>query len=263
MDTIHRLKGLYKDLKIDKEYLIDYMSGKDFGLNIWKELSRLVDELIETPDKMTGKLNKGFKEQLSRSIENPILSKGIFDRKWMGCGKLNDVIFFTGATGFIGTQIVRRLIKKGDTCIIVLVRGKTFEYAYRHLSRSWWEWPDLMEEIEGLKKFNIDDYRDNKINLINGDITVENLGLDDYIYNFLVDNLTHLVHTAADIRLNASLEDLRRINVHGTENLIKLATDAHKNHGISRFSHLSTAYVAGGRTGNISEDSLNDNGRLS
>ncbi len=176
----------------------------------------------------------------------------------MGCEKLNDVLFFTGATGFIGTQIVRRLIKKGDTCIIILVRGKTFEDAYRHLSRAWWEWPDLMEEIEGLKKFNIDDYRDNKINLINGDITVENLGLDDYMYNFLVDNLTHLVHTAADIRLNASLEDLRRINVYGTENLIKLAADAHKNHGISRFSHLSTAYVAGGRTGNISEDSLND-----
>ncbi len=70
-----RLKGLYKDLKIDKEYLIDYMSGKDFGLKIWKELSRLVDELIENPDKMTGKLNKGFKEQLSRSTENPVLLK--------------------------------------------------------------------------------------------------------------------------------------------------------------------------------------------
>ena len=69
----------------------------------------------------------------------------------MGGGKLSDIIFFTGASGFIGTQIVRRLIKKSDTCIIVLIRGKTFEDAYRHLSRAWWEWPDLMEEIEGLK----------------------------------------------------------------------------------------------------------------
>ena len=176
----------------------------------------------------------------------------------MGRGKLKDIILFTGASGFIGTQIVRRLIKKSDTCIIVLVRGKTFEDAYRHLSRAWWEWPDLMEEIEGLKNFNIDNFLDHKISLINGDITEENLGLENYIYSFLVNNLTHVIHTAADIRLNASLKDLRKINVHGTENLIKLGLDSHKNHGIRRFSHLSTAYVAGGRTGHILEESLTD-----
>ena len=172
---------------------------------------------------------------------------------------MNDLVFITGATGFIGTQIVRRLIKKDDTCIIILVRGKTFEEAYKHLSRAWWEWPDLINEIDGLKKFNIKDYRENKINLINGDITIENLRLDNYTYNFLVNNLTHIIHTAADIRLNAAIEDLRRINVHGTDNLIKLGLNAHKNHSILRFAHLSTAYVAGGRTGNISEDSLSNN----
>jgi long-chain acyl-CoA synthetase len=177
----------------------------------------------------------------------------------MGSEKLNDIIFFTGATGFVGTQIVRRLIKKADICIIVLIRGKTFEEAHKHLSRAWWEWPELMEEIEGLNKINLDNYRDNKINLINGDLSEENLGLENSIYNSLVNNVTHIIHTAADIRLNASLDDLRRINVNGTENLLKLASNAHKNHGISRFSHLSTAYVAGGRTGNIAEDSLTDN----
>ena len=70
-----RLKGLYKDLKLDNDYLIDYMSGEDFGYKIWKELSRLVDELIETPEKVTAKLNNGFKEQLSRSTKNPTLLK--------------------------------------------------------------------------------------------------------------------------------------------------------------------------------------------
>ncbi len=177
----------------------------------------------------------------------------------MGSKKLKDIIFFTGATGFVGTQIVRRLIKKADVCIIVLVRGKSFEDASKHLSRAWWEWPDLMEEIEELNKFNPDNYLDNKINLINGDLSDENIGLEKSIYHLLVNSLTHIIHTAADIRLNASLEDLRRINVNGTENLIKLASDAHKNHEICRFSYLSTAYVAGGRTGIISEESLADN----
>ena len=70
-----RLKGLYKDLKLDNDYLIDYMSCEDFGCKIWKELSRLVDELLETPEKVTAKLNNGFKEQLSRLIKNPTLLK--------------------------------------------------------------------------------------------------------------------------------------------------------------------------------------------
>ena len=45
---------------MDKEYLINYMSGKDYDLKIWKELSRLVDELIETPEKINEKLNNGL-----------------------------------------------------------------------------------------------------------------------------------------------------------------------------------------------------------
>jgi polysaccharide pyruvyl transferase WcaK-like protein len=70
-----RLKGLYKDLKMDKKYLIDYKSGKNFGMKIWKDLSILIDELIETPDKITSRLYNGYEEQLSRSNENPILLK--------------------------------------------------------------------------------------------------------------------------------------------------------------------------------------------
>jgi long-chain acyl-CoA synthetase len=177
----------------------------------------------------------------------------------MGREKLKDIIFLTGATGFLGTQIIRRLIKKENIKIFVIVRGENFEDALRRLSRAWWEWPDLTEEIDGLKEFNTNEFRDYKINLINGDLSEENLGLEKYIYHFLVENLTHIIHTAADIRLNAPLTDLRKINVQGTENLIKLASDAHKNHGICRFSHLSTAYVAGGQTGNISENLLTDN----
>ncbi len=70
----------------------------------------------------------------------------------MGCGKLKNVVFLTGATGFLGTQIALRLIKKQNVNIAVLIRGKDYDTAYRHLSRAWWEWPELMEEIHGAKK---------------------------------------------------------------------------------------------------------------
>ena len=176
----------------------------------------------------------------------------------MGREELKNIVFLTGATGFLGTQIVRRLIKNEDICVIVLVRGKNFEDAHRHLHRAWWEWPDLMEEIVEQKKIKTRDLNENKIYILNGDVSKVGLGLENDEYNFLVDNLTHVIHAAADIRLNVSIDDLRKINVTGTKNLVKLALDVHKNHGIRRFSHLSTAYVAGGQDGLISENTLSD-----
>ena len=171
---------------------------------------------------------------------------------------MKNIVFLTGATGFLGTQIVDRLTKNENLCLIVLVRGQSFEDAYRHLRRAWWEWTDLMDSINGLKKFKTTDSHESKIYLLNGDISKEKLGLDNDEYNYLVDNLTHIIHTAADIRLNAPIDDLREINVQGTRNVIKLASDAHDNHGILRFSHISTAYVAGRQEGLISENSLTD-----
>lgn len=171
---------------------------------------------------------------------------------------MKDVVFLTGATGFLGTQILRRLIKKDNACVIVLVRGQHFDDACRHLTRACWEWPELMEEVRSLKKFEPGNIPDSKVYLVTGDISKENLGLKNIEYNYLVDNVTHIIHTAADLRLNAPLEDLRNINVQGTVNITKLAVDAHKNHGINRFSHLSTAYVAGKQKDFVSEDSLTD-----
>ena len=176
----------------------------------------------------------------------------------MGCLKLENIVFITGATGFLGTQIVRRLIKEENIRVIVLVRGKNFHDARRYLSRSWWEWPDLMDNIIGINKFKEDFILESKIHMLNGDITKERLGLEKHEYDYLVNNVTHVIHTAADLRLNASLEDLRKINVQGTVQIIKMAVNAHKNHGIMRFSHLSTAYVAGGQKGMVLENSSSD-----
>jgi polysaccharide pyruvyl transferase WcaK-like protein len=70
-----RLKGFYKDLKLDEEYLINYIYEKDAAINIWDQLSKNVDILIKNPEIVFDKLNQGFIEHLSRSKENPILLK--------------------------------------------------------------------------------------------------------------------------------------------------------------------------------------------
>jgi polysaccharide pyruvyl transferase WcaK-like protein len=74
-----RLKGLYKDLKIDEEYLIDY-SYQDNDKNlIWEHLSKKVDKIIENPDIMYKKLYKGYQEQLTLSKMNKNILKHFLD----------------------------------------------------------------------------------------------------------------------------------------------------------------------------------------
>jgi long-chain acyl-CoA synthetase len=58
------------------------------------------------------------------------------------------------------------------------------------------------------------------------------------------------------LRLNASLYEICRINVQGTASVLDLARAAHKDHGLIRLAHISTAYVAGARQGDVPEDAL-------
>lgn len=155
-------------------------------------------------------------------------------------------VLITGATGFLGTQITQRLLKETPYKLMVLVRGDDNEKALRHLKRAWWEFPELIQAIN------------RRIELIVGDIRQKQLGLKKEDYHKLAQSVTHIIHTAADLRLNAPLDDLRKTNREGTLNLLELGQKIDETHGLERFSHISTAYVAGGREGVIKEDSLTD-----
>lgn len=157
---------------------------------------------------------------------------------------MSGCILLTGANGFLGTQIAIRLLKRSNDKIIVLIRGKNNKDAVNRLCRAWWEFPELLEEI------------DNRIHVVNGDISKNKLGIEKEEYTKLVQAVTNVIHTAADWSLKSTLEKLQKTNVQGTQNVLKLADLAHKDHGLDRFSHISTAYVAGGKMGTVSENSL-------
>ncbi|MGB9978904.1 AMP-binding protein [Methanobacterium sp.] len=157
---------------------------------------------------------------------------------------MNKFILLTGANGFLGTQVALRLLRRYNFKIIALVRGKNEQHAINKLRRAWWEFPELLDEIG------------KRIHVLNGDITKTGLGIEKAEYKKLVQTVNHIIHTAADWKLKSSLEELQKTNVQGTKNLLKLAQLAHEDHGLERFSHVSTAYVAGGKKGVVSENSL-------
>ncbi|MDY0091771.1 MAG: AMP-binding protein [Candidatus Vecturithrix sp.] len=165
---------------------------------------------------------------------------------------MSGAIFLTGATGFLGSQIARQLLRDSDDTIVALVRAgnpalseaEKIETAIRRLSRIWRDWPDLMSALGS------------RVEVLYGDVSAPDLGLQATAYDALVRRITHIIHAAADLRLNASLDEICRINVQGTASVLDLARAAHKDHGLIRLAHISTAYVAGARQGDVPEDAL-------
>ena len=158
---------------------------------------------------------------------------------------MNKTVLLTGANGFVGTQIALRLLKNNEVTILALVRAGDSEEGARRLAREWWDWPELVDAIG------------DRVKVVCGDVCSPRLGLKEADYASLVENVTHIIHTAADWRL-VSLEEIRKTNVQGTANVLEVAKEANKHHPLERFSHISTAYVAGGRTGAVSETELTD-----
>lgn len=155
-----------------------------------------------------------------------------------------DTIFLTGATGFLGTSILKNLIENTSSNVYVLVRAHSDAEARIRLTNLWWDIPVLRDTI------------DKRITLILGDITIPGLGLSKVNKIKIMDAVQYVIHGAAEVRLKATHEQLWEVNVEGTKNVLYLAKEINDHHGLKRFSHISTAYVAGLRKGKIMEDSL-------
>lgn len=159
---------------------------------------------------------------------------------------MKDTVLIIGATGFIGTLVTELILEQTDFSVIVLVRGRDLFNAKQRLERIWWDLPNLACEIG------------RRIVVIRGDIILPKLGLSDSCFYELTGSVGYIIHLAADIKLTKSLDELCRTNVTGVKNSLEFAKEVHRLHGLNRFSYVSTAYVAGGRKGIVSEDDLTD-----
>ncbi len=150
-------------------------------------------------------------------------------------------ILVTGATGLLGTEVIRALIADDGGPVFALVRGKSEAEALHRLKSFWWEEPDLTRALGG------------RVRVVCGDITRDDLGLSAEEADALAARVGIVIHTAAETGVQNARKVLRQINVKGTKNVALFARRAAKNGGFERFVHISTAYVAGVRDGRILE----------
>jgi thioester reductase-like protein len=123
-------------------------------------------------------------------------------------------VLLTGATGFVGKEILHRLLRRDGRQVYALVRAPDDDNAAARL-----------EPHE-------------RLTAVAGDIERPGLGLAPE----LAEEVTTIVHCAASVSFDLPLAASRRVNVDGTRNVVEFAE---RCPALERLTYISTAYVAG------------------
>lgn len=156
----------------------------------------------------------------------------------------SDGVLLTGATGFVGMELLSRYLERTDRDVFVLVRASNDRAAAARVERT----------LVGLFGFGHPYAR--RVTAVRGDVTRAGLGLRAR-RNALSERVNEVVHSAASVSFDQDLDAARAINVDGTRRVLELAERCQqRGAGLRRFSYISTAYVAGRHRGCFSEDDL-------
>jgi thioester reductase-like protein len=153
-------------------------------------------------------------------------------------------VFLTGATGFLGMEVLARLLERGDRDVVCLVRAADQAAAE--------------ERLEGVLATLWDDPPRHapRARAVAGDVTRPGLGLEYDVRMQLAEEIGAVLHCAASITFDLPLDEARAINVEGTREVIGLAREAKAIGRLERFVHVSTAYVSGLHPGLFRERQL-------
>ncbi|MDX1669818.1 MAG: SDR family oxidoreductase, partial [Limnobacter sp.] len=139
--------------------------------------------------------------------------------------------FVTGATGFIGKRLVKRLVEKKRKGTIYFLIRKESEGKVAELQKYW-----------GAKK--------GQCVPVVGNLTQANFGLKAADLKALKGNVDHFFHLAAIYDLNADAESQQATNINGTQNAIDLSNSI----GSKCFHQMSSVAAAGLYEGIFRED---------
>jgi long-chain acyl-CoA synthetase len=155
-----------------------------------------------------------------------------------------DGILLTGATGFIGIELLARYLQLTDRDVFVLIRARDDEHARKRLEETL------------LCAFGTAEPYMHRVRALAGDITHEGLGLDPDVALEVAGQVSEIVHGAASVSFDLPLGASLIINVEGTRRMLAFAELCALEGGLRRFTYVSTAYVAGLHRGRFGEDDL-------
>lgn len=157
--------------------------------------------------------------------------------------KRNKTVLITGANGFLGGAIARRLLVLGyELRLLIRKRQRNRSIIENFIQNNHLDEPQNSLSLDNAQIFE-------------GDITSGCLGLSEVVYKKLCLDVDEVFHCAAATHFDKRrANELINVNINGTENMLRFATTGrHK-----RFHYISTAYVAGKQKGVVFEDELDN-----
>ncbi len=147
-----------------------------------------------------------------------------------------ELILVTGASGFLGVQLVRELLdRQPHARLALLIRDRPGQLGQQR--------SDLI----------VPPAERDRVQVYSGDVGHHNCGLEAAAYQRLTAETTRVIHSAATVRFDHSLDEARRINVEGTRRVLDLAAGMRQ---LRSLAYVGTAYVAGERADLVRESEL-------
>ena len=172
--------------------------------------------------------------------------------------------FITGATGFLGTALVERVLRSVPHSRVVLLirpgrRATPMQRATREILKN--DCFDLLRQQFGDR---FDAEVASRVSAVAGDVATDGLGLDDDGLR-LLSECDVIVHSAASVSFDSPLDSAVEVNLLGPSRVaaaivsaVRLAEEQGRR-GPVHFIPVSTAYVAGTHQGEAREELLEGN----
>lgn len=154
-------------------------------------------------------------------------------------------VFLTGATGSIGSALVPKLLADPETDVVLMIRADDVAGLQTRLADmlTYWQWRSA-------------DAHATRIHAVRGDIAEPGLGLQPRDLAHIVSGCSHIIHCAASVKLNMSLDQARATAVTPTRAMLALARQCAESGQLQKVDLVSTVGVWGRTPGLMPERPL-------
>ena len=139
-------------------------------------------------------------------------------------------ILLLGSNGYVGMHILYDFIKNDTGNIYCIIRDKNKISAKTR----------FLNTLHFYFNNELDEFIDNRIIVLTGDITKENFGLNTETFNSITNKISILINSSANVRHYGNLKDFENINIDLTKKTIDFCKKYNK-----RLIHISSTSVCG------------------
>lgn len=173
---------------------------------------------------------------------NELLKMKYYDKIDIKFIKNNDILL-TGVTGFLGSHILANILDNTNSKVYCIIRKKNNKNVRERIK----------EKLNFFFENKYDKFIDNRIIIVEGDITKSNFGIKNEILVKIQSNIKTVIHAAAMVKHYGNYEKFVNLNINSTEKIAEFCFLNNK-----RLIYISTLSNSGNmlESGQISQDNV-------